>query len=54
MAKKIRYRESRHDRSRRPLQPHERWVFEPIDAVLVAIIVAIVFWLQWLLSVLPN
>ena len=49
MVKKIRYQENRKDphRNRR-----ERWVFEPMDAVLLAIVVAVVIWLQWLMAAL--
>ena len=55
MVKKLRLQENRQDnpRRRRP-DPRERWVFEPLDIALVAAIVALALWLQWLPAALPG
>jgi hypothetical protein len=54
MVKKLRYQENRKDNRRKGREPRERWVFEPIDAALLAVIIAVVFWLQWLLAELSH
>ncbi len=53
MVKKVRYQENRTDPSRRNPNKREHWVFEPLDWAILAVIVALVFWLQWLLGALP-
>ncbi len=53
MVKKLRFQEHRPDPRRRKRQPRERWVFEPLDAALLAVIVAVLLWLQWLLAQSP-
>lgn len=54
MVKKLRQQENRnpHTRRRRPLR--DIWVFEPIDAALLAVIAAVALWLQWLMAALPG
>jgi hypothetical protein len=54
MVKRLRFQENRSTSRRRRRQPHERWVIEPLDIALVAAIVLILFWLQWLLGALPG
>ena len=53
MAKKLRFQENRTDTRRRPGEPHGKWVLEAIDVGLVAAILAIMIWLQWLLQAAP-
>ncbi len=54
MVKRLRFQESRKDSRRKGSDPRGRWVFEPLDVVLVAAVVAILFWLQWLSATLAN
>lgn len=55
MVKKLRYQENRKNSRRNGSEPPRlRWVFEPIDAVLLAVIISVVFWLQWLLTELAR
>ena len=54
MVKKLRQQENRGDPHRRKRPPRDLWVFEPIDAVLLAVIAAIGLWLQWLMAALPG
>jgi hypothetical protein len=52
MVKKLRFQENRKPSRRNRRPPRDGWVFEPLDVVLLAIIVALVFWLQWLAGAL--
>ena len=54
MVKRLRFQEDRNASRRRKRPPGERWVFEPLDAVIAAFTGALVLWLQWLLASLPN
>jgi hypothetical protein len=53
MVKRLRFQENRND-PRKRREPRERWVFEPLDVALIAAIVALAFWLQWLLESLAR
>lgn len=53
MVKKLRFQENRSTGRRRRGGPRLHWVFEPADAVLVAVAVAALLWLQWLAPSLP-
>ena len=55
MVKKLRYQENRKNSRRNGSEPPRlRWVFEPIDAVLLAVIISGVFWLQWRVTELAR
>ncbi len=54
MVKRLRYQENRHDPRHKRREPRERWVFEPLDVALVAAIVALMLWLQWLMEALAG
>lgn len=54
MARKLRFQHIRSDRSRRKPEMKEKWVLEPIDGALVAIIAALIIWLHWLLAAMPS
>lgn len=54
MVKRLRLQENRGDPRRKSREPRGRWVLQPLDVVLVAAIVAIVFWLQWLSATLNG
>jgi len=53
MVKKLRFEENRSTGRHRRREPRLHWVFEPADAVLVALAVAALLWLQWLSPSLP-
>lgn len=53
MVKKIRFQESRSTAKRRRSDPRERWVLEPQDAVLIAVAMAALVWLQLMAPSLP-
>ncbi len=54
MVKRLRFQENRKQHRRNGREPPGRWVFEPVDVVLVAAVVAILFWLQWLSATMAN
>lgn len=54
MVRKFRYRENRSDPNGRKPEPRFHYVFEPLDWALLAVIGAIVLWLQWLMGALAG
>lgn len=52
MVKRLRLQEARSQSRRRRRPPQDRWVFEPRDVAMVAILAAAVLWLQWILTLL--
>jgi hypothetical protein len=58
MAKKLEFRKIRSDNRRQPERPEDQdrrhLVLEPVDIALLAVIVLLVFWLQWLMGTLAT
>lgn len=54
MVKKLHPQENRTDPNRRKRARRDIWVFEPIDAALLAVIAAVALWLQWLMSTMAG
>lgn len=50
MVKRLHVQEHRTGKRRRAGEPQGRWVLEAIDVALVAVIAAVLIWLQWLLQ----
>ena len=54
MVKKLHQQENRTPSDRRKRPPRAIWVFEPIDAALLAAAAGFALWLQWWMSTLAN
>ena len=54
MANKLQFQRIRPNNGRRPNGPEDQkprqTVFEPVDIVLLVVILLVVFWLQWLMG----
>jgi hypothetical protein len=54
MVKRLRFLENRTDPKRRDPRKRDHWVFEPQDWAIIAAIVLVIVWLQWLLNSLGQ
>lgn len=56
MARKLEFRKIRSDDRRQPERPENQnrghFILEPVDIALLAVIMLVLFWLQWLMGTL--
>jgi hypothetical protein len=53
MPKKLLFQERRVDPLKRPPPTRHHFVLEPVDFILVAVIILLTLWVNWLLGILP-
>ncbi len=53
MPKKLLFQERRTDSNQRPHPPRHFLILEPVDLILVAVIIMLTLWVNWILGILP-